>query len=91
MVVAFGVFSTSTFGQVNLYANPAALTGASAPTQTIVHPTISAGVQRAVLSADGTLYVGDDDGVSIFRNALTAPTFVVELTTGSVNDLLLVE
>jgi hypothetical protein len=50
-------------------------------------------VKKAVLGADGTLYVLDTNGVSIFANALTAATFKAEITSSITSplDLLLLE
>jgi len=63
-----------------------------APDITIDHASFS-GAKKAVLGADGTLYVLDADGVSIFSNATSAPAFKTELKTGltSPTDLLLIE
>jgi hypothetical protein len=49
--------------------------------------------RRAALGSDGTLYVLDPGGVSIFGDALTAPVFKTRLTTEIVvgSDLLLLE
>ena len=83
---------TATTGRVLIYATVSLTFAARAPDVVVDHPSL-AGAQRAALGRDGTLYVLDPGGVSIFADALTSPTFKTRLTTGlaSAADLLVLE
>ena len=86
------VTGTGMAAYVYLYPNASTITAASLPATIVSHASFVS-VKKAVLGADGTLYVLDSDGVSIFSDALTAPTFKTEIKTGILNptDLLLLE
>jgi hypothetical protein len=79
-------------GVVRIYKMISGTGADRAPVFTVAHPTIGT-VTKSLLGTDGTLYVLDSDGVSIFGDALTAPTFKAELKSGLVapDDILLME
>lgn len=67
--------------RVQIYKNASAITGDRAPDFTITHPTLDRPFKVA-LDHRGRLYVKDDDGVLVFRDVTSAPTFIAELKTG---------
>ncbi len=82
---------TPTTGRVLIYKGVNLLFATKQPEIVIEHPSLQ-GPKRSVLGRDGTLYVLDADGISIFGDALGTPTFKTELTgVGVPADLLLLE
>jgi len=82
---------TPTTGRVLIYRDMSNLFAAKQPEVVIEHASLQ-GPKRAVLGRDGTLYVLDPNGISIFGDALGTPVFKTELTDVSVAaDLLLLE
>ncbi|MCA9668502.1 MAG: hypothetical protein KC503_23080 [Myxococcales bacterium] len=69
--------SAGTF--VNIYAAAAQLSGDVAPTKTVSHASINNNPYLVLLGANQRLYVLDDDGLSIFKDVTSNPTFVAEL------------
>lgn len=75
------VQTTPSTGQVLIYKSIGITFMDRAPDVVIEHPSLGA-VTKSVLGRDGTLYVLDLNGVTIFGDALTTPVFKTELTTG---------
>ena len=75
------VQATPSAGQVLIYKNIGITFTDRAPDLVIDHPSLGA-VTKSVLGRDGTLYVLDLNGVTIFGDALTLPVFKTELTNG---------
>jgi hypothetical protein len=63
------------------------------PPDTILTHAQMKAPSRVVFGSDGRLYVLDQDGVLIYRDVKTAPTFVTKVTMGTIApvDIALVE
>ena len=79
-------------GKVFVYLGASAITADRAPTFTLSHPTMTR-PSRLAVDAKGRLYVADEDGVVVFRDIATNPTYVTELRAGVAEprDLTIVE
>lgn len=77
--------------RVNVYKNASALVGQTMPAAAIT--TNVNQPKKTVLSKTNKLYVLDLDGVAIFKDATTAPTFVAKVQMGLVapKDIVLME
>lgn len=76
---------------INLYKNASALSG-----QTMPSPTVASNMnqpKKTILAKSNKLYVLDSEGVAIFKDATTTPTFVAKLKMGLNNpkDFVLME
>jgi hypothetical protein len=58
-------------------------------TSAALHPSLTA--DKAILTSDGYLFVLDDEGVAIFRDAMTSPVLVAKLLVTSPMDMLVLE
>jgi len=77
--------------KVNVYMDAAALSGETAPDLEITDAALN-WPRKAYLDANENLYVMHQDGVLIFRDALTAPALAASLTAaGEPSDFVLIE
>ena len=77
-----------------LFRDASELTATRPPDAVATDPALvptGGNADKAVLSADGHLFVLDREGIAIFADALGTPTFVAKLALTSPTDMILLE